>query len=55
MQIRLPPPSLPPRAGMFCLAVGSHAEAAAIAARNPFHRRGIRVYTVRPWLEKILS
>ncbi len=41
--------------GMFCLRAHSLAEAKAIAARNPFHRRGIRTYTVRPWLEKILS
>ncbi|KAL4437005.1 hypothetical protein ABPG75_004144 [Micractinium tetrahymenae] len=41
--------------GMFCLRAGSLAEAQAIAARNPFHRRGIRTYTVRPWLEKILD
>lgn len=41
--------------GMFCLRAASLAEAKAIAARNPFHRRGIRTYTVRPWLEKILG
>lgn len=31
--------------GMFCLLAGSAAEAEAIAAANPFHRRGIRTYT----------
>ncbi|KAL4858274.1 Amidase 1 [Chlorella vulgaris] len=41
--------------GMFCLRAGSLDQAAAIAAQNPFHRRGIRVFTLRPWLEKILD
>lgn len=41
--------------GMFCLRASSLEEAQAIAATNPFHRRGIRVCTVRPWLEKILD
>ena len=34
--------------GMFCLRAADAAEAAAIAAQNPFHRRGVRTYTVRP-------
>lgn len=41
--------------GFFCLRAASQDEAASIAAQNPFHQRKIRVYTVRPWLEKILD
>ncbi|PSC74805.1 amidase [Micractinium conductrix] len=41
--------------GMFCLRANSLAEAREMVASNPFHRRGIRVATVRPWLEKILE
>jgi uncharacterized protein YciI len=41
--------------GMFCLRAASEAEAAAIAAANPFHARGVRVFTLRPWLERILG
>jgi hypothetical protein len=41
--------------GMFCLKVDSADEAAEIAAQNPFHQRGVRMYTVKPWLQRMLD
>ena len=49
LEADLPPP---PRVR---LQANSLAEAREMVASNPFHRRGIRVATVRPWLEKILE